>query len=420
MKRQSEMQGEGSFANKMRDRLTRGTDAARRMIDRVRELVEQEHAGAARTAPPADAKPEGSAQPPETAVTEEPPVAASKTVKRSAERSASLPVPAPTAAEEDEERVDVAPTFATSTMGTILLQQGHVREALAVFERAVHRDPSDSMAQRGLEQCRAALGLHPAPATEEQLDEAGATLAQDASMTEAEPQELLDRSPPPAHYGRSEARALPVDPSTIVVFWEMTDDALAEAGQTTGGGATRALCVVSIVQGPGGVERVERYVDDIAQTGDYFVSDLPAGATHHAAAGLRRGEQFVPVVHAAPVSTPRGAPSAQLARVRGTVALTPPKDGQLATPPRIVQIEGPPELLEDLVATYGETPLAAAQRTPAEGPLQPALGARPSFDESGGPAALPSSADLVRAPGAGARGDEWTSSGQWPKRMPTS
>src|SRR5207245_2003333 len=59
--------------------------------------------------------------------------------------------------EADSEAVDIAPEFATATMGTILLAQGRVREALAVFERALARDPADAQARRGVETCRATL-----------------------------------------------------------------------------------------------------------------------------------------------------------------------------------------------------------------------------------------------------------------------
>jgi hypothetical protein len=436
MKRQSETQGEGSFADKMRERLTRGTEAARRMINRVRELVEQERAQATATpvappaatvTPPAGAAPQHGGA--ETWAPTRPEERAAKPAprKRAAKKPAAAPRPSaavPAPAGEQAEPVEIAPTFATTTMGTILLQQGRVQEALAVFERAVAKNPEDSVAQRGLEQARAALGMHPASAAGEQLEAAEEDLEAAEEREAPEPASMLDRAPPPFSYGISEARALPVDPTTIVVFWEMTDDAVAEAGCATGWGATRSLYIVSLLRGPRGVRRVERYVDDVAQTGDYFVPNVPAGAIHHAAVGLRRGERFVPVAHAAPVATPRGVPSEEVARVRGTVALPPRAEGAEAQSPRIVHVSGPSEAVEELVAAHPASALADGEHGITEPqPAQPAFGARPTAEEEIGPEDMPSSADLARRRGVpGGETDavpssgQWTSSGQWPRR----
>lgn len=319
MKRRDEKTGEESFADKMRERVTRGTDAARRMIDRVRELTT--HPDEETPAPKSAAR-EKRAKPAETA--SKAPVAKTP--------------PAPTAparvtgSDESNEPVEIAPEFATATMGEILLRQGRVRESIAVFDALLRTNPGHAEAKAGLARARAALDPSAKPAETT------------ASQNKPEPSTMLDRTPPPVHYHVSEARALPVDPNTIVVFWELTPDAIERAEREAGEGATRTLMIVSMHQGAGGIEQGERVVDGIATAGDYFVRDLPPGATHHAAVGLRNHGRFVAIVHAEAVSTPRGRPSAQVAQVQATLAVPPRVQGRAGDAPIVVNVHGPSEV----------------------------------------------------------------------------
>lgn len=453
MKRQRETPESGTFTEKMRDQLERGTDAARKMIQRVRELVSEEPGASAsdtgsNTAMPTPTEPgpqRGAGEQWEAGWKDTGKGASAKKGRKSSGVAKAGKAAGPARAahkdsdEEETEAMRIEPEFATATMGAILLSQGRVAQAMAVFERAFARNPADAEARRGIETCRATLA---GEITDEDTDESTAD-------EKPEPSVMLDRTPVPWGYNVSEARALPVDPNTIVVFWELAADDVEVTGQSAGYGGTRSLYVVSVRQGAAGVETIERYIDGIAQTGDYFLWDVPAESTHHVAVGLRRRGEFVPIVHARPVTTPRGRPSAQIARVRGTVAIPRRVEHLPVERPRIVAVEGPKEQIAVLVASGVIPPaLVAAEQRPLEEvpgapPPPPAFDARPSVQtaESGeeedyGP--MPSSMDLARRKkgpgGPGGPGDEegrtasggagasdrwltsgqWSSSGQWP------
>lgn len=420
MKKQSETGGEGSFMDRLRNRLVHGTDVARRMIQRMRELLEQEelhppttaerggvsqpsvprHGGQKSWAPtrpttePTHPTPETTA--PAGATVETHPETAKTTTKTETEETTvttqqptqtAPPTSEPTS-ETEEEPLEVAAEFATVTMGKILLQQGRVRQALQVFVQVLKKNPNDTEAQRELKRCQDILGIHP---EENKLPTQQAT-------EPPEPEGMLDRSPPPPAYGVCEARTLPVDPTTVVVFWEMTSDALTEAAHTIGPDASRSLYLVSIVQQPTGSQRIERFIDGIPQTGDYFVTGLPAGAIHHAAVGLHKGERFVPVALATPVTTPRGRPSPQVAQVQGTLALPPRTEHHRPEPPRIVQLAGLPEQVSDLVHTYPS--LASSERIEAAPPPAVVLGPRPGAPTETVSTPPASSFDLIAGPQA--------------------
>lgn len=413
---------DGSFAEKMRERLARGTDAARRMIDRVRELATHGPS----PSPMASAAP---AQP-VTKSTDEP---SARDAARTRSTTATQATAAVTghlpsldeAGEEDSdeigESVEISPQFATTTMGEILLKQGHARDAAVVFEKLIARNPGNTEARTGLTRARAAQGIVGVPGD---------------GVNAPEPSEMLDRVPPPVTYHVSEARALPVDPHTIVVFWELTTDAIERARHEVGEPSTCALMISSMRQGADGFEQTDRVISDVAQTGDYFVHELPSGATHHAAVGLRSNERFAAIVHAEAVSTPRGSPSSQIARIQATVAVPPRVVGRSGDAPQVTGVQLPHvermavtaaastgRLEVSDVARGAERPVPEASR---ESPMEPV-----EFPPFGActPKSMPSSIDMAlrardAAASAGNPGGpdaivvstssgQWSSSGQW-------
>ncbi|MBI5515383.1 MAG: DUF4912 domain-containing protein [Deltaproteobacteria bacterium] len=279
---------------------------------------------------------------------------------------------APTLIDEEGEESALPLEFATTTMGLLLLGQGRHREAARVFRAVLQRTPEDAEARRGLLVARRALPAEASP-------------KESAPM---EPLGLLDRLPPPWAYNVAEAVALPVDPRSIVVFWELTESTLTRAGEQTGWGARRALRVQSVLHTPDGVHRTERLIEEVPGIGDWFVTDLPPGATHLATVGLLHGDRFVPIAHAAPVTTPRGKPSEAPTRVRATVSIPPPGDD----PPVpssgqwIVALHGPVDAMEALALTMPSPPTA---RLPEE--------SRPGLDLVG-EGASGAGADPVQAP----------------------
>lgn len=220
---------------------------------------------------------------------------------------------APTFIDEEGEENTLPLEFATATMGHILLGQGRAREAREIFLAVLARDPDDAEARRGAE--ITAPAVTPTPPVR--------------ATTEA-----------PAWAG-GHVRALPVDPTTIVVFWELDR------------GAGYTLCVVSLALAEHGISRTERYTDDLPREGDWFVRDLPPGATHHVALGARRDGAFVPLVHAPPVTTARGGQSPLTATVQATVSL--PATNAPSRPPRIVSLRGPRGALQAALRQVTDT-----------------------------------------------------------------
>jgi hypothetical protein len=253
--------------------------------------------------------------------------------------------PTPVLVDEDGTESALPMEFATTTMGLLLLGQGRHGEAARVFRAVLLRTPEDAEARRGLLAANAHAVAPQETPTEPSADE---------------PLGLLDRLPPPWAYNVAEAVALPVDPRSIVVFWELTPSTLERAGEETGWGARRALRVRSVLHTPDGVVRTERLVSEVPGIGDWFLTDLPPGATHHATVGLLHGDSFVPIAHATPVTTPRGKPSEAPTRVRATVSIPLPGKDPMGTPRDapawIVALHGPLDALEALALAMPSPP----------------------------------------------------------------
>lgn len=202
---------------------------------------------------------------------------------------------APTFTDEDGDDATLPSEFATATMGHILLAQGKREEALSLFRAVLARAPSDAEALRGM-----------------------------ALLEERTP------SPPPAAAPATDdpevyARALAVDPYTVVVYWELSDARLARRGVDLSRDAL-SLLVVSFSVSDDGVRRDERRVDGLHRAGELYLRELAPGASHHCAVGVFRGERFVPLCRAEGVDTPRDAPVDVIARVAAAASLAPSAD----------------------------------------------------------------------------------------------
>jgi len=219
----------------------------------------------------------------------------------------------PTSVSVDEE-VAIDPAFATHTMATIFLAQGRLTDARKTFEALLQKDPKDARAKEGLTKLQSS--------STKQTTEATQAFLTVQHVENAEPQSMLDREPPPERYNDLVIRALAVDPVTVVVFWELTEQALMHASLSLGSDkekAVRAIRVVSLFRGENGTERITRTVDRLPLMGDYFFRNLPPDGTHFAAVGLRVNDKFVPVMQAAPVTTPRGKISPEMAEIRAAI-----------------------------------------------------------------------------------------------------
>lgn len=218
-----------------------------------------------------------------------------------------------------------------------------------------------------------------------------------AQVEKPEPTSMLDREAPPAGYGRPRARALPVDPNTLVLFWEWPTDHVPLAP-----GDVLVLQLVSTLVLEGEPVAFTQWADGVPAAGDYFFRGLPPGAAHQGFVGILREGIFEPVLYTEPVETPHGEPTPEVSPVRATLLL--PERVEVKTrpglavvlpppePPRILRVEGPAPAIE---AILGQPPAPAFEQverveTPAPvsfGPYVP-FGPRPSeFEPRDGTAA---------------------------------
>jgi hypothetical protein len=119
---------------------------------------------------------------------------------------------------------------------------------------------------------------------------------------------MLDDAPLPSKYDVDECVALPVDPETLFVYWEVRDRTRAHFEATRPGGVftLRVLVVSPAWDGP---RSSVRDIDVSAALGDTFVRELPKGAVVRAAIGWRVGSELIPIAHSPALETPPGAPA---------------------------------------------------------------------------------------------------------------
>jgi hypothetical protein len=112
-----------------------------------------------------------------------------------------------------------------------------------------------------------------------------------------EPASMLDADEPlPPRYDVDECVAMPVDPTTVYVYWEIRDETLALLQKDAKGGsmALRVLVIVPTWDGP---KVTSRDIDVPSHTGDWFLRELPEGAVVRVAVGWRSEGGFVPAAH---------------------------------------------------------------------------------------------------------------------------
>jgi hypothetical protein len=143
-----------------------------------------------------------------------------------------------------------------------------------------------------------------APAQSEETDE----------PESPEPFGMLDDRPLPTRYDVDECVAIPVDPTTLYVYWEARVATLESLRARHPGGAL-SLRVVAVEPTWDGPRSTTRDVGIDASLGDHFVRDLPAGCVVRVALGWRSGEQFDSIAHSPALETPPGAPSPIVADV---------------------------------------------------------------------------------------------------------
>ncbi|MBL8680716.1 MAG: DUF4912 domain-containing protein [Myxococcales bacterium] len=272
------------------------------------------------------------------------------------------------AREDDEVALDALPdAFITSTMGTMLLSQGRAADAQAIFERVLAKNPTDAEALRGLEKADAALRAETrgvlSLASSSTLVRKRITPTLTVSEGEAkEPDGLLERATPPWGYDVDELRALPVDPTTIVVFWELRAATIERAVLEQPSRNTLMIRVVSLVRGSDGeLRRVERLEGPIARVGDWFVWGVANGATHEVSVGVAGHSGFTAILTAEPIATPRGAPAKARSVVRARIVLPERSTVVAASVSKIAEVVGPSAVLGALREARATPALEDAQ-----------------------------------------------------------
>jgi hypothetical protein len=216
----------------------------------------------------------------------------------------------------------------TVTLAEIYAAQGHRDRAIETLESVLAREPDHAAARGLLGQLRDATFPVPEPRMPPEEEEPAAATAPEEPehptvpvpvrapapepLEPSEPAHMLDDAPLPPRYDVDECVAIPVDPRTVYVYWEVREATLAvlRAAHPEGSVALRLVVVVPTWEGPRSSRRDH---EGMGPLGDFFERDLPAGCIVRAAIGWASGGDFHPIAHSPALETPPGGPSPLLA-----------------------------------------------------------------------------------------------------------
>lgn len=212
----------------------------------------------------------------------------------------------------------------TVTLAEIYAAQGHRERAVETLESVLMREPDHAAARALLVQLRdSAYQVPPPPLPPEEEEPAGAnaTSSAAAAHTETAEQEgprepfgMLDDAPLPPRYDVDECVAIPVDPTTLYVYWEARESTFATVRRASPQGSLILRVVVIVPTWDGPRSRTQDIPID-ASLGDRFVRDLPPGSVVRTAIGWKHGEAFDAIAHSPALETPPGSPSPLVADV---------------------------------------------------------------------------------------------------------
>lgn len=212
----------------------------------------------------------------------------------------------------------------TVTLAEIYATQGHKTRALDTLRKVLEAEPEHAAARTLLDRLEKTDLPTPKFSIEEDDTEAAPSKKEEPANAEpappAEPLGMLDDAPLPPKYDVDECVAIPVDPRTMFVYWEIRDETLSRLQRSRPGGyvALRVLVIEGTWDGP---RTTSRDVEVHVQVGDWFIRDLPPGAIVRAAIGWQTADAFVPVSHSPALEAQPNSPSPLLAD--GLVRWTP-------------------------------------------------------------------------------------------------
>ena len=255
----------------------------------------------------------------------------------------------------------------TVTLAEIYAAQGHRDRAVETLEGVLAREPDHSVARDLVEQLRDGKVHVPPPKMppeqDEEVEAASPELPEPPETPEPwvaeppEPSHMLDDAPLPSRYDVDECVAIPVDPRTLYVYWEVRDATLEAllAAQPDGRLVLRLAVFEPTWEGPRSTARDQEL---LAPLGDTFARELPAGCVVRAAIGWKSGDTFASVAHSPALETASGAPSpfASDVLVRWTVAgavPVKPSDPDAASIERALDVARREETIARLAAMGG-------------------------------------------------------------------
>lgn len=194
-----------------------------------------------------------------------------------------------------------ASSIPTVTLAEIYASQGHHARAVETLRRLLTLEPDHDEARQmlarfeavaaPLEAIEEASGDEHEPAAQEPIEAAPAAAVD-------EPTSMLDDGPLPPRYDVDECVALPVDPRTVFVYWELREESLRRLSARVGGGGVVALRVAVLQPSWDGPTYSRFDCDVFANLGEYFLRELPEGAVVRVAAGYRTPDgEFTPLAH---------------------------------------------------------------------------------------------------------------------------
>jgi len=261
----------------------------------------------------------------------------------------------------------------TVTLAEIYATQGHRDRAIETLEGVLAREADHAAARTLLAQLRDDRYPVPAPRLPPEDDEPPPVDPRDvddeppvSDTLPPEPMHMLDDAPLPPHYDVDECVAIPVDPRTLYVYWEVRGATLAEVRATHPGGALSLRLVVVVPTWDGPRSSVRDY-DVTLPLGDFFARDLPPGAVVRVALGWNSGGAFAAIAHSPALETPADGPSPLVADVlvrwtpRGAVPVQP-GDRDAAAIERALGLVRREETLARLGARNGNGFLGSSER----------------------------------------------------------
>jgi hypothetical protein len=231
-------------------------------------------------------------------------------------------------------RRDAPSALPTVTLAEIYAAQGHRKRAIQTLEGVLSREADHAAARALLAQLEDASYPVPPPRMPPEREESMSPVwppdddieratampsshggrPSERNGAAAEPAHVLDDAPLPPRYDVDECVAIPVDPRSLYVYWEVRERTL-EYIRVTRPEGTLALRIVVVVPTWDGPRSNVRDHDVRATVGDFVVLDTPPGCVVRAAIGWKRGDAFLPIAHSPALETPPGGPSPLVADV---------------------------------------------------------------------------------------------------------